>query len=52
LRTRLGLTQRELAARLEIYPKTVSRWERGRRRPSEEMIKRIETFAEGIRRLM
>jgi transcriptional regulator with XRE-family HTH domain len=42
LRKRLRLTQRGLAARLRVYPKTVSRWERGRRRPSEEMLERIE----------
>lgn len=42
LRTGLGLTQRELAARLGVYPKTVSRWERGRRRPSEETMERVE----------
>lgn len=42
LRTGLGLTQRELATRLGVYPKTVSRWEQGRRRPSEEVISRIE----------
>ncbi|HYO46154.1 MAG TPA: helix-turn-helix domain-containing protein [Gemmatimonadota bacterium] len=38
LRKRLGLTQRELAAKLGVYPKTVSRWERGLRRPRNEMM--------------
>lgn len=41
-RTRLGLTQHELAARLQIYPKTVNRWERGSRKPSEESIEKME----------
>lgn len=42
VRKRLGITQRELAVRLGVYPKTVSRWERGLRRPSEEQLERID----------
>ena len=29
LRTRLGLTQRELAGRLTVSDRTISKWERG-----------------------
>lgn len=29
LRTRLGLTQRELAERLTVSDRTISKWERG-----------------------
>ena len=34
LRKRLGLTQKELAARCHVDAITVSRWERGEQRPS------------------
>lgn len=46
LRMRVGLSQRALASRLEVYPKTVSRWERGLRRPSEEILERIKDLLE------
>ena len=36
LRKRLGLTQKELAARVRVDAITVSRWERGEQRPSEQ----------------
>jgi transcriptional regulator with XRE-family HTH domain len=34
-----GMTQKELADRLQVYQKDISRWENGERTPS------IETFA-------
>lgn len=37
-RQRRGLRQQELAARVNVTPKTVGRWERGRRVPEDESI--------------
>jgi len=46
IRERRGLTQRALADRLGVAGSTISRWERERRRPSEEMLWRIEKMVE------
>jgi len=35
-RKRLGLTQKELAARLKVDAITVSRWERNQQKPSQQ----------------
>lgn len=37
-RQRRGLLMQELAARIDVTPKTVSRWERGRRSPEEDNV--------------
>ena len=36
-----GLTQGELAARLDVYQKDISRWENGERTPSIEVFAKI-----------
>jgi transcriptional regulator with XRE-family HTH domain len=36
-----GITQAELAGELEVWPLTVSRWERGERTPRPKDAKRI-----------
>jgi len=36
LRKKLGLTQKELAARVRVDAITVSRWERGEQKPSSQ----------------
>lgn len=40
-----GVTQKELAERLQVYPKDISRWENGERTPS------ITAFAKICREL-
>lgn len=48
LRKRLGLTQKELAARVRVDAITVSRWERGEQRPSklaQRQLKRLANHA-------
>ncbi len=45
LRTRLGLTQEELAHALGITVGTVNRWENGRFRPSKLARSTIQEFA-------
>jgi transcriptional regulator with XRE-family HTH domain len=42
LRTRLGLTQEKLAARLGVTFPTINRWENGRANPSPLALKQIE----------
>lgn len=42
LRTRLGLTQEKLAARLGVTFPTINRWENGRAKPSPLALKQIE----------
>lgn len=36
-----GVTQKELAERLQVYPKDISRWENGERTPSAIALARI-----------
>ncbi len=40
----LGLSQKELASRLGIDPCTLSKWERDKRKPSEELLKDLTAF--------
>ena len=40
-RKRAGVSQKELAERLGVYQKDVSRWENGERTPSVEVFARI-----------
>jgi transcriptional regulator with XRE-family HTH domain len=42
LRSRLGLTQEKMAARLGVTFPTVNRWENGRANPSPLALKQIE----------
>jgi len=42
LRKKLGLTQKELAARLKVDAITVSRWERCEQRPSRQGLKQLD----------
>lgn len=44
LRIRVALSHRELGERLGVGAGTVSRWEPGKRRPSEGMVERIEVL--------
>lgn len=41
LRKGLGLTQKELAARLKLDAITISRWERGYQRPSKLALRQL-----------
>lgn len=43
-RTRLGLTQTELAARLGVHAMTVSKWERAEHRIPAAVAKLVATF--------
>ncbi len=40
-RKKANLTQGELAEKLQVYQKDISRWERGERTPSLEMFAKI-----------
>ena len=42
LRSRLGLTQEKMAARLGVTFPTINRWENGRARPSPLALRQIE----------
>ena len=42
LRDRLGLTQQDLAIKLETTPVTVSRWERGESKPSKLFVREMK----------
>ncbi len=46
VRQGLALSQERMGALLQISPKTVSRWERGERRPSEEMLRKVAKLKE------
>ena len=48
LRTRLGLTQKALAERVEVSPNTVARWERDELGMSAAMTDRIRAVAESL----
>jgi len=43
-REALGLSQRELARRIGVYPSTIERWELGQRRPSPEHVSKMESL--------
>ena len=45
LRKKLGLTQKELAARMKVDAITVSRWERGEQRPSQLAERKLNKLA-------
>ena len=47
-RRALGMTQKDLARRLGVDPMTLGYWERGERRPSGEMGKKINGFLGGL----
>jgi transcriptional regulator with XRE-family HTH domain len=40
-RTRLGMSQRDLANAIGAFPPLVSRWERARKAPSRRFIRRV-----------
>lgn len=40
-RKQAGISQKELAERLDVYQKDISRWEHGERTPSVEVFARI-----------
>ena len=42
LRTRMGLTQEELAAEIGVTVSTVNRWENSRSKPNRLALRRIE----------
>jgi len=42
LRKVLHLTQKELAKKLDVHPLTISRWERGIRKPQAKYERRME----------
>jgi len=48
LRSKLGLTQKELAGRLKVDVITISRWERGEQKPSLESIKRLNRLVNRV----
>jgi len=47
LREALGLTQKELGERIGVDKMSVSRWERGRLRPSDESLAALERLRRG-----
>ena len=50
LREALGMTQRELAERLGVTILTVSRWERGTRRPGDANLEALRMLADDAKR--
>ena len=48
LRKRLGLTQKELAARVRVDAITVSRWERSEQQPSQLAQRQLERLAKKV----
>jgi len=42
LRDKLGLSQYELGRKLGVRPETVSRWERGKQKPSRAVLGKIK----------
>ena len=45
LRSRLGISQNELAQRLKVTASTVARWEQGVMKPRPEMVQKLEALA-------
>ena len=43
-RTALGLSHREAAARMEVDPTTLARWERGEKEPWGKFVDRVNRF--------
>ncbi len=41
MRTRIGITQTELARRLGVRQNTITQWERGSRQPRAEMLPKL-----------
>ena len=50
IRTRLGLSQKELGRLLDAHPMTVSKWERGVLKPSEHQARLLRAFRGAIER--
>ena len=48
LRTGLGLTQEQFAAKVGVTFSTVNRWESGKSKPSPLALRRIEDFTKGV----
>ncbi|MBI5525284.1 MAG: N-6 DNA methylase [Deltaproteobacteria bacterium] len=48
LRTRLGLSQEKLAARLGVSFPTINRWERGRTRPDARALRDVGRFVQSL----
>lgn len=44
IREKRGITQKELAAKLNVSPSTVSQWENGLRNPSLVNVKRVSNI--------
>lgn len=40
-RTAAGMTQKELAEKMEVYQKDISRWENGDRTPNIDMLRKL-----------
>ena len=51
LRGALGLTQEEFGRKLKVSKMTISRWERGRMKPSESAANAIQKLQQRARRL-
>ena len=47
LRKRLGLTQRELAERLDVHKQSVCNWETGRHPPLRIFMRKLEELRDG-----
>lgn len=50
LRKKLGLTQKELAARVKVDAITVSRWERNEQKPSSQAQRQLARLANNARK--
>lgn len=48
LRSRLGLSQEKLAARLGVSLPTISRWEKGKAKPDILALRAVERFVQGL----
>jgi len=50
LRSRLGLTQEQFAAKVGVTFSTVNRWESGKSKPSPLAMRQIEELCEGLKK--